>query len=283
MKRWLAFLFATLLLSVATFGAVAQDDDETTVALAESDELGPYLTDAEGMTLYLFTNDTEAGVSNCYDDCAGAWPPLTAEEPLTLPEGVEGELTLIERTDGSTQVAYNGIPLYYWQGDQAAGDTTGQGVGDVWFVVAPGQELGVMATPMASPAASSEASPAAGTTVMVGSTADLGDFLTDSAGQTLYLFTNDTDAGVSVCVEDCVNNWPFYSAEEPLTLPDGVEGELTLIEQSDGETQVAYNDIPLYYFQGDATPGETNGQEVGGRWFVVAPGTLHGDTQAIEE
>lgn len=114
MKQWLAFLFAALLLSVTAIGAVAQDDAGTTVAVAESDTLGPYLTDAEGMTLYLFTQDTEEGVSTCYDDCATNWPIFTAEEPLTLPEGVEGELTLIERTDGTTQVAYNGIPLYYW-------------------------------------------------------------------------------------------------------------------------------------------------------------------------
>ena len=35
------------------------------------------------------------------------------------------------------QVAYNDIPLYYWVKDVKAGDTTGQGVGDVWYIVAP--------------------------------------------------------------------------------------------------------------------------------------------------
>ncbi|CAN5697271.1 hypothetical protein BH23CHL4_BH23CHL4_19830 [soil metagenome] len=168
MKRWLAFLFAVVLFSVTAFGAVAQDEETTTVAVAESDELGQYLTDAEGMTLYLFMNDTEEGVSNCIDECAGAWPPFTAEEPLTLPERVDGELTIIERADDTTQVAYNGIPLYYWQGDAAPGDTTGQGVGDVWYVVAPGAEFGAAAAPAASPEASPEASPMAGATVMGG-------------------------------------------------------------------------------------------------------------------
>ena len=47
------------------------------------------------MTLYLFTNDTEPGVSTCYDDCADAWPIFTAEEPLALPGSIDGELTLI--------------------------------------------------------------------------------------------------------------------------------------------------------------------------------------------
>ncbi|MEZ4498798.1 MAG: hypothetical protein R2839_01775 [Thermomicrobiales bacterium] len=83
-------------------------------------------------------------MSTCYGDCAKAWPIFTAEgDPLTLPADIEGELTLIERTDGSTQIAYNGIPLYYWQADQQPGDATGQGVGDVWFVVAPGSSLAI--------------------------------------------------------------------------------------------------------------------------------------------
>jgi hypothetical protein len=88
------------------------------------------------MTLYLFTQDSE-GESTCYDDCAEAWPPLTVEGSPTIPEGLPGEFTTVERDDGSMQVAYNGMPLYYWQGDEQPGDTTGQGVNDVWFVVNP--------------------------------------------------------------------------------------------------------------------------------------------------
>lgn len=192
-------------------------------------------------------------------------------------------MTLIERTDGTTQVAYNGIPLYYWQADVNPGDTTGQGVGDVWFVVAPGEQHGARAAAMAM--ASPEASPVAmeGTTVVVATNDELGEFFTDAEGNTLYLFTNDTEMGVSACEGDCVTNWPLFQAEEPLTLPEGVDGELTIIERADGETQVAYNGIPLYYFAGDEAPGDLNGQEVGGRWFVVAPGLQHGETEAIEE
>jgi predicted lipoprotein with Yx(FWY)xxD motif len=146
-----------LIMSFMAFGAMAQDS--ATVAVTDDPALGEILTDPEGMTLYLFTNDEE-GKSNCYDQCAENWPPFTAEEPLTLPEGVEGELTLIDRDDGTQMVAYNGIPLYYFAGDEAPGDTTGQGVGDVWYVVAPGQMFGTpMASPVASPMASPEASP----------------------------------------------------------------------------------------------------------------------------
>ncbi len=288
MNRVFGFLVTALLLAlsftVAGTGVTAQDE-ATTVMVSETEELGQFLTDANGMTLYLFTNDTEPNVSVCEGDCLTAWPAFTAEEPLTLPEGVDGELTLFERSDGTMQVAYNGIPLYYWQADTAPGDTTGHEVGGVWFVVAPGEQFGDRAAMIASPEASPMASPEAmaGTTVLVASDDELGEFFTDAEGNTLYLFTNDTEPGVSACEGDCVTNWPLFQAEEPLTLPEGVEGELTLIERADGETQVAYNGIPLYYFAGDEAPGDTNGQEVGGRWFVVSPGLQHGETEAIEE
>lgn len=162
MKRWFMLVTAAVLMSLSFGGVVAQDDTaETTVAVAETGDLGQFLTDAAGMTLYLFTNDTEANVSVCEGDCATAWPPFTAEEPLTLPDGVDGELTLFERPDGSMQVAYNGIPLYYWQADQNPGDTTGHEVGGVWFVAFPGAQMGEAMVPMASPEASPEASPMA--------------------------------------------------------------------------------------------------------------------------
>jgi predicted lipoprotein with Yx(FWY)xxD motif len=287
MKRRIALFIVAVLCSLPAMGAVAQDEEATTVMVAESEELGQFLTDADGMTLYLFTNDTEEGVSSCYGDCEARWPIFRAEEPLTLPEGVEGELTLIERDDGTTQVAYNGIPLYYWQNDEQPGDTTGHGVGDVWFVVAPGEQFGdragmmAMATP--SPAGSPSPMAMADTTVAVGSSDALGEFLTDASGMTLYMFTNDTEPNVSACEGDCLVAWPAFTAEEPLTLPEGVEGELTLFERSDGTMQVAYNGMPLYYWQNDAQAGDTTGHEVGGVWFVVPPGTQFGEIQPIEE
>jgi predicted lipoprotein with Yx(FWY)xxD motif/uncharacterized cupredoxin-like copper-binding protein len=187
LKRLL--LIVTLMLAFAVSSALAQDD--TTVNTAEDPELGTILTDPEGMTLYLFTKDTP-GVSNCYDQCAENWPIFTAEEPLTLPEGVPGELTLIERTDGTTQVAYNGWPLYYWVKDTAPGDTTGQGVGDVWYVVNPAASAEEMVIPgMATPMASPMASPAAANTVEVTLTEFAIDMPTElPAGPTVFHITN---------------------------------------------------------------------------------------------
>ncbi len=117
--------------------ATQQAAGEVTVMVSESD-LGEILVDGEGMTLYLFTNDTEDS-SACYDDCAATWPPLEGE--ATAGEGVdEALLGTIERDDGSTQVTYGGHPLYYFAPDEASGDINGQGVGGVWFVVDPAGE-----------------------------------------------------------------------------------------------------------------------------------------------
>lgn len=105
-----------------------------------STELGDVLVDADGMTLYLFTNDSD-GQSACYDDCAAAWPPLTVDaEPEAGDEVDAGLLGTTERDDGATQVTYDGSPLYTWASDSEPGDVTGQGVNDVWFVVAPDGE-----------------------------------------------------------------------------------------------------------------------------------------------
>lgn len=122
-----------------TDGGTPMQEAEPTVAVADT-SLGEILVDAEGMTLYMFDPD-EQGESTCYDDCATAWPPLVVEEDPVAGEGAdESLLGTVERDDGAMQVTYNDWPLYYWQQDTEAGDTTGQAVNDVWWVVGPDGE-----------------------------------------------------------------------------------------------------------------------------------------------
>jgi len=111
------------------------DSTPYSVEVTTNPQHGVILTDAAGMTLYQFTND-EDGESTCYDDCADAWPPLTVEESPSIPDGLPGEFSTTARDDGSTQVTYNGMPLYYFAKDEEPGDTMGQGV-DAWFIVNP--------------------------------------------------------------------------------------------------------------------------------------------------
>lgn len=109
---------------------------EGTVQVRSHDEYGDILVDTDGMTLYMFDQDTQGeGMSACYDDCADAWPPLTSDSSPTAGDGVMTELSSFERDDGSTHVAANGWPLYYFQSDEEPGDATGQGVNDVWWVL----------------------------------------------------------------------------------------------------------------------------------------------------
>ncbi|MDA8585312.1 hypothetical protein N9L47_03480 [Rhodobacteraceae bacterium] len=88
------------------------------------------MTAPNGMTLYTFDKDGP-NVSNCYGDCATNWPPYTAAANAASPGN---GLTIIDRQDGTRQWAKDGAPLYFWVGDSAKGDTTGDGVGGVWHI-----------------------------------------------------------------------------------------------------------------------------------------------------
>lgn len=104
----------------------------------ESGSQGIWLTNSSGRTLYVFTKD-KGSTSECYGACATAWPPLLATGPVTISGKftVPSDLGTTTRTDGTKQVTYGGHPLYYFAGDTAAGQTKGQGVGGVWFLVGP--------------------------------------------------------------------------------------------------------------------------------------------------
>ena len=117
-----------------------------TVMVASSEQLGSFLVGPNGMTLYIFLKDTP-NTSNCYDACAQNWPPLLVEGAPVAGEGVDASLLgVTQRQDGTTQVTYNGWPLYYFAGDEKPGDTNGQGVRDVWFVISPQGEKISMAS-----------------------------------------------------------------------------------------------------------------------------------------
>jgi predicted lipoprotein with Yx(FWY)xxD motif len=106
-----------------------------TISTAQAGDLGTVLVDANGMTLYLFQNDTGT-TSTCTGSCAGTWPALTAKGSPTVGGGADdSKLGTTMRDDGATQVTYAGHPVYLYSGDSAAGDTNGQGIGGVWFAV----------------------------------------------------------------------------------------------------------------------------------------------------
>lgn len=93
---------------------------------------GPVLTGGKGMTLYVFDKDS-AGRSACDGTCATNWRPLMAPTSARS----HGDYSVVTRDDGSKQWAYKGRPLYHWKGDAKPGDTTGDGVNQVWHVARP--------------------------------------------------------------------------------------------------------------------------------------------------
>lgn len=103
--------------------------------MTASSSLGMILVDGSGRTLYLFTKDSP-NTSTCTGGCLAAWPPLLGT--ATAGTGVDSSLLgTVTRPDGKTQVSYKGMPLYYWAQDSAPGQTNGQGVQGVWWVVSP--------------------------------------------------------------------------------------------------------------------------------------------------
>lgn len=135
MQRFYVPLLLALSLGIAL---TAAQTGSPSVSATDSERFGTYLTDSEGRSLYLFTKDTRGEPSTCYDKCAENWPPLIVEEAPAAGEGVAASLLgTVERDDGSLQATYFGWPLYYFAKDEASGDTNGQGVGDVWFLVSP--------------------------------------------------------------------------------------------------------------------------------------------------
>lgn len=96
-----------------------------------------YLADGWGMALYMFLNDTP-GKSNCTGDCLNAFHPLLASGMITAGNGVAlNKVSVINLPDGTRQVTYGGVPLYYYIYDKAPGDTQAQGLNGLWFLVGP--------------------------------------------------------------------------------------------------------------------------------------------------
>jgi predicted lipoprotein with Yx(FWY)xxD motif len=108
--------------------------------------------------------------------------------------------------------------------------------------------------------------------VVEASLGPVGAYLTGKGGLTLYTFKPDS-ANASTCTGSCAQAWPPFvvTAADTLRTGSGVTGTLTTFARPDGTMQVAYNGAPLYSYKSDTNAGDTNGQGVGGSWYVAAP------------
>lgn len=218
-------------------------------------------------SLYVFdddVNDTDgdgAGDSDCNATCAVNWPPMYADAAAVA----KGHYSIIDRDDGTQQWAYKGEPLYFFVGDSAAGDVTGDQIATTWHLArnAPVQIFtdATLGNIFAARGMIEDVDPSGGAN---------GTF-TNKTGFTVYLFdddASDTDGdgvGDSDCNGGCAVTWPPLYANA-----DDIEGgEFTIITRDDGSLQWAYKGSPLYFFAGDSASGDTAG--VYGTWHEVTP------------
>jgi predicted lipoprotein with Yx(FWY)xxD motif len=122
-----------------TSGSTPANGGPVTLSVASSG-VGDVLIDSDNRSLYLFKKDT-GPKSSCFGACAHNWPPVRTNAKPIAGSGAEASLIgTIKRSDGGSQVTYNGHPLYLFIKDQKPGQTTGQGVtafGAPWFALTP--------------------------------------------------------------------------------------------------------------------------------------------------
>ena len=246
---------------------------EAVINVTTDPKLGQILVDGKGMTLYMYTKD-EPNKSNCDATCLAKWPPLLTMGSPILGKGVDASLVgSAVLADGSKIVTYNQMPLYYWVKDTKPGDTTGQGVSSVWYVVSPdgkvvGQAPALSATSTPAPVA---VVASGDVTINVATDPALGQILVDGKGMTLYMYTVD-GPNQSNCAGDCLVKWPpFLTKGNPILGPGVDDSKVGTALLADGSKIVTYNQMPLYYWFKDTKPGDTSGQGIGSVWFVVNP------------
>ncbi len=237
--------------------------------------IGKHLVDKDGKTLYYFANDVN-GASSCTGGCLTNWQVFNADSTTTtFTDGLlASDFKNITTAAGVKQTAYKGWPLYYYAPAgvaEAAGQTTGEGVGNVWFVAKPNYSITVANYQLT------------GTTgVNYLSTYAPGDgrtnYLCDEKGNTLYFFTRDSAFKNKYTRADFSNNatWPIYEMEN-ITVPSTFDKSLFVVITVNGtKKQLTYKGWPLYFYGPDAlVRGANKGinipatQPVGSVWPVA--------------
>ena len=131
-----AVISLMIIFGVSLHGKTMHAEGTISIRIMAKEMIGEFLADGSGMSLYSYARD-EKNASNCNEGCAVNWPPFYVD-PVTVTEGCESSnFATITRSDGRNQTTYKGMPLYYFKNDKYPGDTFGQGIGDVWFLVTP--------------------------------------------------------------------------------------------------------------------------------------------------
>ena len=226
------------------------------ISLSSSTTLGSYLTDKDGRSLYFFSTDSKDQVT-CTGGCELVWPPFYLDNLTAAKLGTGltfSDFGTITTASGKKQVTYKGWPLYYYAPSvngtntlEAAGQTTGDGVGGVWFIAKPDYSIMIVRSQLVGHDGKNYKSDY---TVGDGATT----YFTDAKGLTLYIFKNDNFNKNNFTKADFSNNavWPIYETDK-IVVPSTLDKSKFAVITVFGKSQLTYNGWPLYYFGQDAS------------------------------
>ncbi|MEQ9221336.1 MAG: hypothetical protein RLO17_25000 [Cyclobacteriaceae bacterium] len=240
-----------------------------TIKISDNDTHGQILTDSDGKTLYYFSKDP-SGISKCTGGCLNAWPLFYTEEIILTGQDLSADDFQNMEQEGTMITTYKGWPLYYYSptGDgeiEEAGSTAGDGVGGVWYVMKKNSSLMIAKAQLVGNDGNNYLEDY---TVGDGETT----YFTDAKGNTLYIFTNDTNNDNNFTASDFSNDgsWPIFYVEIDQLPSDISADDLGTIDVF-GRSQLTYKGWPVYYYGGDEARGQTKGVSVPtpGKWPIV--------------
>ena len=253
--------------SPAAGSGAAMSGAQSTASINLAGNPGPaaYLSDGPGRALYMFANDVPgSNISSCSAACLEKWPVFDAS-PLTVGSGLTAsDFTRFQRPDGAWQTAFKGRPLYRFAAD-AAGSSSGDGVGGRWYLVRDYNVFVAAKTDLIPQGASMPA-----------------PYMTNRVGRTVYAFMSDTAATsgkqpASACADKCLEAWPVWPAPaalESLILPASLKladfGTFERTSAAGTVKQLTYRGYPLYFHTPDVMPGATSGHRRGA-WRAIDP------------
>ena len=240
-------VFAMMVIMMSCSQEVLTPVADPDIRLDSTSALGRRLVDKNGYALYSFANDAD-GQSSCTGNCALNWQRFYVD-PATAVYGdglTSSDFGSIEPGSGAHQLTYKGSPLYRFIPagvQEPAGQTTGEGVGNVWYVAKPNYSITI---------ANFQLTDAAGVNYLITppSTFAAGNgrssYFCDAKGNSLYFFVRD-----SAFINKSTNaSFPIYETDN-ITVPSTLDKSLFVVINFNGKKQLTYKGWPLYYYAPD--------------------------------
>jgi len=268
-SKQIKFVLVAIIATTFFLSCSSDNNNDTTpttevkkeISLSTSTTLGSYLTDKDGRSLYFFAADAN-GQASCSGGCEAVWPPFYVDN-LTADKLTAGltlsDFATVTTASAKKQLTYKGWPLYYYaptlngiNTPEAAGATTGDGIGGVWFIAKPDYSVMLVRTQLIGHDGKNYKSD-----YTVGD--GLTTYFTDAKGLTLYTFKNDNFKKNNFTKADFSNNavWPIYETDK-IVVPSVLDKSKFSVITVFGKSQLVYNGWPLYYFGQDASVRGTN-------------------------